>query len=376
MTAPSATTPCANTSEAIASILAARSGDDLFGPRPPADADADLAARGAYRCLARLVHPDHAPDAAQAAAAFARLSVLWREREHGRGDDRGRAVIEGRLHAYVLGEHLATGDLATLFRVRFREADADHDGVLKLVRSPANCDLGEAEGRALRALARGVDPRFRAFLPELVEAFRLRDAATGAIRSAVVTRALVPGFVSLAQVGAAYPDGLDARDGAWMWRRLLVALGAAHGAGVVHGAVTPEHVLVHPALHGLVLIDWCYSSLAPFGPLTAIVPSRRALYPPEILARGPASPSGDIFMATRVMASLLDAAAPRALRRFAAGCTLAGPAARPSDAFALLAELDDHLDRLWPRAFRPFSMPPNTGADAPRPDGADLPRHA
>ena len=31
-----------------------------------------------------------------------------------------------------------------------------------------------------------------------------------------------------------------------MWRRLLVAVGAAHRAGVIHGAVLPEHVMIHP----------------------------------------------------------------------------------------------------------------------------------
>ena len=60
---------------------------------------------------------------------------------------------------------------------------------------------------------------------------------------------------SLAQVHAAYPRGLDPRDAAWMWRRLLVALGTVHAAGVVHGAVLPDHVLIHPDLHDT-LIGW------------------------------------------------------------------------------------------------------------------------
>ncbi|MGH3238625.1 MAG: adenylosuccinate synthetase, partial [Streptosporangiaceae bacterium] len=45
------------------------------------------------------------------------------------------------------------------------------------------------------------------------------------------------GFRSLAEVRAAFPAGIDPRDAAWMWRRLLVAAGAAHRAGVIHGAV-------------------------------------------------------------------------------------------------------------------------------------------
>ena len=32
--------------------------------------------------------------------------------------------------------------------------------------------------------------------------------------------------------------------------------GEAHINGVIHGAVLPEHLLIHPEFHGLVLIDW------------------------------------------------------------------------------------------------------------------------
>ena len=59
-----------------------------------------------------------------------------------------------------------------------------------------------------------------------------------------------------------------------MWRRLLVGLGWAHRAGVVHGAVLPEHVLIHPAEHGLVLVDWCYS-VAPGERIPALVAKHR-----------------------------------------------------------------------------------------------------
>ncbi len=31
-----------------------------------------------------------------------------------------------------------------------------------------------------------------------------------------------------------------------MWRRLLVAVGVAHRAGVIHGAILPEHGLYGP----------------------------------------------------------------------------------------------------------------------------------
>ncbi len=142
-----------------------------------------------------------------------------------------------------------------------------------------------------------------------------------------------------------------------MWRRLLVALGAAHHAGVIHGAVLPEHVLIHPAEHGLVLVDWCYAG--PEGlPLAAIVGRYRAWYPPDALARKPAGPGTDIWLATRCMTALTGGRLPAPLAAFARGCQLASPARRPQDAWQLLAELDDLLGRLYgPRRFRPFVIP-------------------
>jgi serine/threonine protein kinase len=142
-----------------------------------------------------------------------------------------------------------------------------------------------------------------------------------------------------------------------MWRRLLVAIGAAHRAGVIHGAVLPEHVLIHPAEHGLVLIDWCYSG-QPGQPLPAIVARYCDWYPPEILARRPAGPDIDIWLATSCITELTGNRMPARLAAFCRGCQLASPARRPQDSWQLLAELDDLLGRLYgPRKFRPFVIP-------------------
>jgi serine/threonine protein kinase len=133
---------------------------------------------------------------------------------------------------------------------------------------------------------------------------------------------------------------------------------SAHRAGVIHGAVLPEHVLIQPAEHGLVLIDWCYSVPAPASRLTAVVARYRDWYPPELLTGGVGGPDLDIWLATRCMTELTGAALPHRLASFAAGCTLASPRRRPDDAWQLLAEFDELLGRLYgPRRFRPFAMP-------------------
>jgi hypothetical protein len=306
--------------EAIALIEAASEPGDLF--------TGDAARR--YRRLARLTHPDVCPGDRRAAEAFSKLAVLWQR------------------HAKP-GPAIAKGDIANLYLVR--------QGVMKLARDPADNDLMRREADALSRLRTQMDSRLLAFFPTLVAAPRHRDPRSGAERQASVLGPL-PGFRTLAEVRAAFPGGLDPRDAAWMWRRLLVAVGAAHRAGVIHGAVLPEHVMIHPAEHGLVLVDWCYSTTGAPGRLPAIVARYRDWYPDEALAGHLAGPDVDIWLATRCMTDLVGGSMPKPMAAFASGCTLANPRRRPGDAWELLAEFDEVLDRIYgPRRFRPFAMP-------------------
>ena len=308
--------------EAMALIEAARGPDDLFG----ADAARD------YRQLAQLTHPDAHRGDDRAADAFAKLAALWRQHRDGPGP------------------LVARGDIANLYQVS--------QGLLKLARDPADNDLMRAETIALTRLRHEADERLRAYFPELIAARRLQDPHSGVQhRGNVIGR--LTGFRSLGEVRDAFPGGIDPRDAAWMWRRLLVATGAAHRAGLIHGAVLPEHVLIHPGEHGLVLVDWCYSvSGSPASRIRALVKRYRDWYPPEVLFGEPAGPDLDIWLGTRCMTELIGPRMPARMAAFARGCLLASPRGRPADAWALLAEFDQLLGRLYgPRTFRPFAMP-------------------
>jgi hypothetical protein len=320
--------------EAVARIAAAGSFADLV----PACGDAGVA----YRRMVKIVHPDVVPAGRGPAAtqAFARLAQLWTDR-HG-------PVITTRRATYRLGALIAAGDLADLF-------ETDHDALVKVPRSPADNDLMTAEAAALTRLARDGEARHRAYAPRLRESFRHCDPA--GVRRILNVIDRCHGFVGLDEVARAHPDGVDPRDAAWMWRRLLVAIGWAHRAGLVHGAVLPEHVLIHPGEHGLVLVDWCHAVEAG-QPLTALVSKHRDRYPPEVPARRPATSATDIHLATTTMLRLIGDRIPPRLRRFADGCRQDAPRMRPQDAWRLLAELDELLDTLYgPRRFRPFTMP-------------------
>lgn len=332
-------------------VLAASGPEELFGAAVP-DGQPSRQARVAFRRLARELHPDH-HDEPDAGRAFAHLTRLWDQHCHRRSGM--EFTVAGR--GYRVTRLLAEGDLANLYLLRSNTDDAE--AVLKLARDAADGDLIEAEAAALTRLDERIDPEYAPYLPRLLGTVTHADTATGSRRAANLLPRLT-GFVSLAEVAAAFPDGLDPRDAAWMWRRLLVGLGAAHRAGVVHGAVLPEHVLIHPEQHGLVIVDWCYHAREG-GKVPAMVSRYSHRYPPEIRDGRAAGPGSDIHLATTTMTGLIGARLPDRMRRFARGCTPDGLSARPGDAWSLLSEFDELLHELYgPRRFRPFSMPSPT----------------
>jgi serine/threonine protein kinase len=175
---------------------------------------------------------------------------------------------------------------------------------------------------------------------------------------------------TLEDVRAAHPAGLDARDVAWIWRRLLSVLGFAHTQGVIHGQILPMHVLIEPREHKLVLVDWC--AAVPQAPprakgLSIISSGHRAWYRREIALTDPPSPALDIALAARCMIELLggdpiDETFPPsvdpAIQRHFQRCLGSASGKRP-DAPKLLEDFDRLIEALWgPRKFRVLEMPP------------------
>lgn len=360
--------------EAFKAVDSATTAHDLF--------NGDKAkAQRIYRALAKALHPDHVPAAnlSEANAAFAKLSTMWDAYASG---DAGRTfasvTIATSKRAYVVGDLVAQGDIAGLYRAQYREDDTTHDVILKMTRTALNNDLVENEARVLKQFADKVDPTGLPFVTQLLDTLRFSDSGSGVQRSVNVLTPL-DGFYTLEQVRAAYPDGLDIRDVMWMWKRLLIAIGHAHRAGVVHGAVLPQHVLIHPDEHGLVLVDWCYAAIAlpikgkrfvpdggwhdiaeeydtddvEFPALKALVPTHQGFYTPEALARKQVTPQTDVVMATRTIQTLFNDATPLRIKRFAEACVKAPD----DDSWKLMQELTDLAAEHFPRAFRPFAMP-------------------
>ena len=344
-------------------ILAARAPHELFG-----DAADRAALRRAYRGLARAVHPD---TAAGDCTAFTRLAALYAraERQLARGTYGAAVVVEGRRHRYRLAGELARGDSSTVFRARYDgpEGEPERGAIVKLVRDARDNELAAGEAATLVQLLGNVDTYdvLSPYLPAYIESFGIAAPAAPQPRRALAFAAPHPNLVSLAAIRARRPGGLPAQDAAWILRRILVALGLVHANGILHGALTPDHVLVEPSQRGIVIVDWKYA-VQDGGIVPALPADWRAMVAPEVAAVRPAGPATDIFMAMRCVAYVLGGdpatgALPRGANRrvagFLRGASHPNPRRRPADALALKEELDELTDRLWgPRRFAPLEI--------------------
>ena len=155
---------------------------------------------------------------------------------------------------------------------------------------------------------------------------------------------------------------------AWIWRRLLLALAHAHERGVIHGAVLPSHILIHPAAHGLLLVDWTSSVLdagRAGSPIPVVSAEYEGWYPLSVLAKAPPTPAVDLEMGLRCMVYLLGgdpltgALSPRVPSPIQTYLQSAlWTSAARTDAGQLYRDFADLLADLWgARRFMPFAMP-------------------
>ncbi|MER6669342.1 adenylate cyclase [Amycolatopsis japonica] len=305
---------------------------------------AALFARHRYRELAAVLHPDRNPGDARVHRAAALLNRFHDEWKRGR-----RQTVTTATSAYTLVEPHAVGSVATTYRTT-----GPH--LVKLVRDPALNPLIHAEWEALRTLD-GFTERHRWLRPYYPRLLDTSGPVARGDRAFSVLDPLVDGFLTLADIGKAFPGGLDGRDYAWMHRRLLRAVAGAHRAGVVHGHLTADNVLVHPGQHGIVVAGWSFAVEDGVLPLAA---DKSVHYPPEVHKGQPMTAATDVHMLHNMMLELLAPGETRQ-REFAKWCLQEIPAQRP-EAADLLDEYDELLADLYgPRTFRPFIIP-ETGA--------------
>lgn len=342
-----------------------RDADDWQSAFQPLPQHSLAAVKQRYRTLARLVHPDHHPtEQALAVATFQRLQA-WYERAQQTLEAPTMSdpfELTSRTGHYRSSGQGHRGELCDLYWATRQGSGTTSPVLLKLVRQASNNDLLRAEGSTLRLLAQELQGEpLRAHFPTLLDQVQIRDL-DGETRMVNIL-AQEQANLALARVHHGYPAGLDPADAAWIYKRLLAALAITHDLGLVHGAVTLDHLLIRPRDHNGLLVDWCYS-VPCGGVIKAVSPRYRADYPPEVLAKQPASPATDLYMAAKVMVRLLGgdpatnalpATVPKAIGAFLQSCLIAAPHRRPDSAWELFTEFDALLQRCYgPPKFRPF----------------------
>jgi serine/threonine protein kinase len=295
-------------------------------------------------------------------------------------------AINAEGKRFVLTDKFATGDLCDVYNCVVSNGRSSYEAIFKISLQEADNDLLENEEKILGKLfpANAKEEKFRRFLPRVLDSF-VEDGRRVNI---------LPWFNehrSLAEVLEAFPDGIDFRDMVWMFRRIMHGIGFAHVNHVVHGAIIPPHVLIHPENHGAKIIDWSYAvditpqkgkkkakeatlydHLADDSFLTvphvkAISANYRDYYPPEVLNKEAPTSATDIYMAAKcavilvggdVSTGRMPKSVPKAVRAFFKACLYKDPGKRPKDAWDVHEELDKLLKQVvGKRKYRPFPMP-------------------
>lgn len=291
---------------------------------------------------------------------------LLAERED-RLDDPERPRLWAGGRRYVLLGRLARGASSDVFLAR-RDHRLTEQVVIKMLRAREDHDRLTHEHDVLQALQRAThrgSEHFTRLLPSPIAHGEARLGLHGHEGPRVVTvLGWASGFVhTFRDVREAYPSGVPATATVWLWKRVLETLAWLHEVGFVHGAILPEHLLVHARDHGVRLVG--FSSAAPPGqPLSAFARDSEAFHPRAVWAGGGTSVAVDLCMSARSVLFALGAddlrvpsSVPLPLATLLRSVADDDAGGR-RDAWALVGELDAAAKEAFgPPCYVPFAMP-------------------
>lgn len=300
--------------------------------------------------LRKVCHPDRNPGCKIAAALYQLLDQVWDKFKN------PVPPITSPTAKYRPVRIVATGDVSDL---HFAKDDDDKEYLLKISRIAGGEALLKTEATNLKKIIdKAKGGTYVNYFPQLVESFPAKDK----IQKHINVFRNESGFFNFEEVHAQHP-ALDGRHLAWIFKRLLTAIGFAHKAGVVHGSILPAHALVYPGIegqkddkaHALLLVGWGHS-VETGNPLKTISAKWRDWYAPEVLAKKAAVPQTDIFMAARCMvylaggdplAKTMPPEVPKLMATFFKSLLVDGVTMRPAKAWDLYEDFSDLLKRLY-----------------------------
>ena len=253
----------------------------------------------------------------------------------------GFEVVAG-ANRYRMGEPLAVGDVATIFRGRCTAGPRSGAEVVgKLAIDRADNAFILAETQALRLLQQG-DAAQRRQVPELLDVFQGADGQAGVVLN------YIEGLDGAALRGR-FAHGVPPEHVIWIGRRLLSVLGHAHKLGILHANIEPAHLIVRPADHFVSLIDWCYCVVEPARTRQGFRVYNPDYSAPEVAQKQPPLPAADLYAVGRCLLYLaggdlgsgdMPEAVPDRLQRFIRYLTRQSPLQRAQDAWEMFRELE------------------------------------
>lgn len=362
-------------------LAAATTFAEIFGVMPKGDLPQQLKQlKSRYKYLVKQTHPDQVEASLRGLAniVFPEVVRFYERAEQaltaGRYDKVITAsgavgtdvVFSSATERYTVAEEpYKAGDFSSVY---IGQDSKSRPIIAKVATAPAMNAYLTAEATVIRTLrsksaASGLLP----YLPELVDTVALTEAGNVEYRVNVFRH--IPGLVSLTDIHQAYPKGLPPEDAAWIWRRLLAQALAANVLGVVHGAIVPDHVLVHPTTREPLHLGWVHSVERPQerqARITTVIDRFRAWYPPEVFAREIPTHQTDLYMVGKTMIYLAGGDVerntfprhyPTLMKEVVTSLIAEDPHDRPADGHAVMRDFTSRIRQLWGKKYRPLRLP-------------------
>ena len=269
-----------------------------------------------YYKLAKRYHPDRYTDPTRKAFAE-RIFKHVNSIRDAKAKPAASNKLKTKKHQYTI----LSSTKARMDTMLVNEATYDDGHELAYIYAAKSNEASDMDNFAntLKKLNSDVPEKYSAFFPKLIEKFDFIES--GGKRRTIVVTDRYEGFVPLFRVTQKHTGGISGRNVAWIFRRMLVALGNAHDVGIAHGSPDSTSFLINAEQHGLISTDWRFST--------------------EI--KEDSDWKSDLAIASNVAKMMLAPNEPKALTIFFKGCTF-GSVPKASE---LLAEFDELLLRVY-----------------------------
>lgn len=371
--------------------------EDIFG---------DISgAKERYRVIAKLIHPDkYNGDIALynlATDVFQKLSAYWENAEdkirdgaygsrqsileNPRREIKGLTTFRTKKYAYTITNRIHIGGTCAVFEGITQDKDGHNLSVIiKIPHDHTDNDLMEQEAKAFKAFnkktkelciddgGREFAKKFLLRLPCFLESVNLEEPCSfnkgKVVNIFSKLSGLESGWYSLEEIRKHYKEGINTRIMAFVWNRILEGLTFSHASGVIHRAITPNHILIHAEGHYGNIIDWTAScNINDLDYVPYLDERYLSYFPDEILNKvGKAFPSSDIYMSAWCMVYLLGGdpkqkfipdTVEKPIRAFLNMCLQPKPKLRPKSTQVVYSEFKEITEDIFgPKRFVELQM--------------------